>query len=151
MVLDHIGSRWGVLILTALHGGPMRFSALREKIEGISEKMLSQTLRTLTRDGLVYRQVEPSAPPAVSYGLTPLGAGLAGHMQDLFDWLRANADQVIAHQNTADSRAHVLRLTQDGKDYQATALRAEDNAQGELTGALGPGPAVTPLPAGSPG
>ena len=76
---------------------------------------------------------------------------LEADLQATYDWLRANADQVIAHQNTADSRAHVLRLTQDGKDYQATALRAEDNAQGELTGALGPGPAVTPLPAGSPG
>ena len=106
MVLDHIGSRWGVLVLTALRDGPMRFSALGAKIEGISEKMLSQTLRTLSRDGLVYRQVEPSIPPKVSYGLTFLGAGLADHMQQLFDWLRANADQVVAHQHYYDAPAH---------------------------------------------
>ena len=103
VVLDHIGSRWGVLVLTALRDGPMRFSVLGTKIEGISEKMLSQTLRTLSRDGLVYREVDPSAPPKVSYGLTPLGAGLAGHIQQLFDWLRANADQVVAHQRRYDA------------------------------------------------
>jgi DNA-binding HxlR family transcriptional regulator len=106
MVLDHIGSRWGVLVLTALRDGPMRFSVLGAKIEGISEKMLSQTLRTLSRDGLVYRQVEPSIPPRVSYGLTSLGAGLADHMQQLFDWLRTNADQVVAHQRHYDAPAH---------------------------------------------
>jgi DNA-binding HxlR family transcriptional regulator len=105
MVLEHIGSRWGVLVLTALRDGPVRFSALVAKVEGISEKMLSQTLRTLSRDGLVYREVEPSIPPKVSYGLTPLGAGLAGHLQQLFDWLRANADQVVAHQLQYDSPA----------------------------------------------
>jgi DNA-binding HxlR family transcriptional regulator len=103
MVLDHIGSRWGVLTLTALRDGPMRFYALRDKIEGISEKMLSQTLRTLTRDGLVYRQVEPSSPPRVSYGLTPLGQGLAGHLQQLFDWLRVNAGHVVSSQLTYDA------------------------------------------------
>jgi DNA-binding HxlR family transcriptional regulator len=106
MVLDHIGSRWGVLVLTALRDGPMRFSVLGAKIEGISEKMLSQTLRTLSRDGLIYRHVEPSIPPKVSYGLTSLGAGLADHMQQLFDWLRANADQVVAHQHHYDAPAH---------------------------------------------
>jgi DNA-binding HxlR family transcriptional regulator len=105
MVLDHIGSRWGVLVLTALRDGPMRFSVLGAKIEGISEKMLSATLRTLSRDGLVYRHVEPSIPPKVSYGLTPLGAGLADHMQQLFDWLRANADQVVAYQRHYDAPA----------------------------------------------
>jgi DNA-binding HxlR family transcriptional regulator len=105
MVLDHIGSRWGVLIVTALRDGPSRFSALAAKIEGISEKMLSQTLRTLARDGLVYRQVEPSVPPRVSYGLTPLGTGLADHMQQLFDWLRGNAEHVVDHQRHYDAAA----------------------------------------------
>jgi DNA-binding HxlR family transcriptional regulator len=96
MVLDHIGSRWGVLTLVALRDGPLRFYLLRDKIGGISEKMLSQTLRTLSRDGFVYREVEPSIPPQVSYGLTPLGSGLTGHLQELFDWFRANAGEVIS-------------------------------------------------------
>jgi DNA-binding HxlR family transcriptional regulator len=103
MVLDHVGSRWGVLVLTGLRDGPLRFYLLRTKIEGISEKMLSQTLRQLSRDGLVYRQVEPSIPPKVSYGLTPLGAGLAEHMQHLFDWLRINAEEVLASQHHYDA------------------------------------------------
>ncbi len=103
MVLDHIGSRWGVLVLTALCSGPVRFFALRDRIEGISEKMLSQTLRTLVRDGLVYREVEPSSPPRVSYGLTPLGGGLAEHLQQLFDWMRVNAGQVVDHQHKYDA------------------------------------------------
>jgi DNA-binding HxlR family transcriptional regulator len=103
MVLDHVGSRWGVLILTALRDGPLRFYLLRNKIEGISEKMLSQALRQLSRDGLVYRQVEPSIPPQVSYGLTPLGTGLAEHMQHLFDWLKANAGEVLTAQNHYDA------------------------------------------------
>lgn len=106
MVLDHIGSRWGVLVLTALRDGPLRFYLLRTKIEGISEKMLSQTLRTLSRDGLVCRRVEPSIPPKVSYSLTPLGSGLADHMQQLFDWLRANAEHVVAYQHHYDTPAH---------------------------------------------
>jgi DNA-binding HxlR family transcriptional regulator len=103
MVLDHVGSRWGVLILTSLRDGPLRFYELRIKIEGISEKMLSQTLRTLSRDGFVYRQVDPSVPPKVSYGLTKLGRGLAEHLQQLFDWLRINSEEVVAYQHQFDA------------------------------------------------
>ena len=103
MVLDHVGSRWGVLVLTALRDGPLRFSELGAKIDGISEKMLSQNLTTMRRDGLVERQVEPTVPPKVSYELTPFGTGLAEHMHLLVRWIGANAETVVAAQNEFDA------------------------------------------------
>lgn len=69
-VLDHVCSRWGTLILLSLRDRPARFYELRDTIGGISEKMLSQNLRTLTRDGLIHREVEPATPPKVTYSLT---------------------------------------------------------------------------------
>src|SRR4051812_35683440 len=70
-VLAHVTSRWGVLLLVALMGGVHRFSELRRKVGGVSEKMLSQTLRWLEDDGLVLRKAYPTAPPQVEYSLTP--------------------------------------------------------------------------------
>ncbi|KLL11424.1 MULTISPECIES: helix-turn-helix domain-containing protein [Protofrankia] len=105
VVLDHVTSRWGVLVLTGLAAGPLRFHELRTKIEGISEKMLSQTLRTLVRDGLVERTVEPSSPPRVSYSLTPLGEGLTRPLQQLFVWIRDHAQLVSAAQDRHDTRS----------------------------------------------
>ncbi|MEV4896171.1 helix-turn-helix domain-containing protein [Nonomuraea sp. NPDC055795] len=72
-VFTHVTSRWGMLIMVALRDGPLRFYLLRDRIGGISEKMLSQSLRGLVRDGLVHREVEPSVPPKVTYSLTGLG------------------------------------------------------------------------------
>lgn len=103
-VLGHIASRWGVLILTALCGGPLRFSELHGIIGGISEKMLSQTLRTLVRDGLVARAVEPTTPPRVSYELTTLGQGLTESLQQLLDWIRRHTDEVVAAQRSHDQQ-----------------------------------------------
>ncbi|MGO4649202.1 winged helix-turn-helix transcriptional regulator [Nocardia sp. 2YAB30] len=101
-VLDHITSRWGVLILTALGGGPLRFSELHGMIGGISEKMLSQTLRTLVRDGLIARAVEPTTPPRVSYQLTALGQGLTESLQQFLDWIRRHTVEVVAAQRHHD-------------------------------------------------
>ncbi len=81
----------------------LRFSELRESIEGISEKMLSQTLRTLARDGLVWRDVEPSTPPKVTYGLTPLGRGTSQPLARLFGWIRDNATVILAVQAEFDA------------------------------------------------
>ncbi|WP_205015842.1 helix-turn-helix domain-containing protein, partial [Pseudonocardia sp. EV170527-09] len=72
-VLDHVTSKWAVLVLVVLSRGDHRFSALRRAVGGISEKMLAQTLRTLESDGFVHREVVPTTPPQVSYGLTELG------------------------------------------------------------------------------
>ncbi|MEU7839149.1 MULTISPECIES: helix-turn-helix domain-containing protein [unclassified Nonomuraea] len=98
MVLDHVTSRWGVLVLTAMRERPLRFYELRAKIEGISEKMLSQTLRTLVRDGFVLRTVTPSTPPQVSYALTDLGQGITEPLQALSDWIRDHASAILAAQ-----------------------------------------------------
>jgi DNA-binding HxlR family transcriptional regulator len=104
-VLDHVTSRWGVWVLMALREKELRFFELRERIEGISEKMLSQTLRTLVRDGLVWRAVEPSTPPRVTYGLTPLGAGTSEPLAAMFTWLRDHATDILAVQADFDDPA----------------------------------------------
>lgn len=112
MVLDHVTSRWAVLILTAIHDGPLRFSELHAKIEGISEKMLAQTLRTLVEDGLIRRTVHPSTPPTVSYGPTDLGDGITQLLDGLMSWIGEHAAEVYAAQSAyregstpAESRA----------------------------------------------
>jgi DNA-binding HxlR family transcriptional regulator len=104
MIVEHVTSRWAPLILTALGDGTMRFYELRDKIGGISEKVLSQKLRTLVRDGLVARTVEPSTPPKVSYALTPLGTGLADQLQGLIKWIVANGSEILAAQHAHDSK-----------------------------------------------
>jgi DNA-binding HxlR family transcriptional regulator len=101
-VLEHITGRWGMLILAPLGEGPRRFSELHATIGGISEKMLSQTLRTLVRDGLVARTVEPTAPPRVSYELTPLGRGLTKSLEPFLGWIRQHTIDVVAAQRRHD-------------------------------------------------
>lgn len=101
-VLDHVTSRWGVWVLIALRQKELRFFELRETIDGISEKMLSQTLRNLVRDGLIWRRVEPSIPPKVTYGLTALGEGTSEPLAAMFDWIRDNVDGIRETQTAFD-------------------------------------------------
>ncbi|MDX3853687.1 helix-turn-helix domain-containing protein [Streptomyces sp. AK02-01A] len=84
-VVDHVTSRWGIWVLISLRSGSLRFYELRESIQGISEKMLAQTLRALVQDGLVWREVEPTAPPQVTYGLTEFGRDVGEPLTELFD------------------------------------------------------------------
>ncbi|TXS36007.1 winged helix-turn-helix transcriptional regulator [Streptomyces sp. OR43] len=84
-VIDHVTSRWGVWVLISLRGNNLRFYELRESIKGISEKMLAQTLRALVEDGLVWREVEPTTPPQVTYGLTGFGRDVGEPLTALFD------------------------------------------------------------------
>jgi len=96
-VLDHVTSKWGVLVLMALTTEPqLRWGELRRTIEGVSEKMLAQTLRTLERDGLVLRVAHPVIPPHVEYSLTPRGRELTDHLVPLMDWIAGNADAILA-------------------------------------------------------
>lgn len=96
VVLDHVTSKWGVLVLVALSERTLRWGELRRLVEGISEKMLASTLRTLEADGLVLRQATPSIPPRVDYSLTPLGRELAAHLLPLMGWIVRHADAMVA-------------------------------------------------------
>lgn len=95
-VLKHVTSRWGVLLLVALLAGTQRFSDLRRKVGGISEKMLAQTLQWLEADGFVARIAHPVVPPHVEYSLTPLGSEVAGKVEVLADWIEFNLPAIMA-------------------------------------------------------
>ena len=95
-LLDKVGDRWSMLLVSALMGGPRRFSALGRAVPDISKRMLTQTLRNLERDGLVHRDVQPTVPPSVTYSLTPLGESLAGPLLGLIDWAEANFATVLS-------------------------------------------------------
>jgi DNA-binding HxlR family transcriptional regulator len=94
-VLKHVTSRWGVLILVALLGGTHRFSDLRRKVGGVSERMLAQTLQWLEGDGIVLRQSFPVVPPHVEYSLTPLGRAAAEKVEALAEWIEENLPEII--------------------------------------------------------
>lgn len=100
-LLDHIGDRWSTLMLAALANGPQRFSALGRALPDISKRMLTQTLRTLERDGLVDRDVQPTVPPQVTYSLTPLGESFAAPLLGLIDWAEAHFPAVLAARERA--------------------------------------------------
>ncbi|MFF2085159.1 winged helix-turn-helix transcriptional regulator [Nocardia sp. NPDC058176] len=93
-VLQNVASRWGVLALVALREGPYRFSALRRRVDGVSERMLSQTLQALERDGMVHREVLEAIPPRVEYTLTDLGAQVADRLDSLIEVLETNLDAI---------------------------------------------------------
>jgi len=94
-VLRHMTSRWGVLVLIALSQGTLRFSELRRKVGGVSEKMLAQTLVWLEDDGLVIRQAFPVIPPHVEYRLSELGREVGPIVETLADWIESNLPQIM--------------------------------------------------------
>lgn len=104
-VLDHVTSRWGVLILDALREHPYRFNELRRRIGGVSEKMLAQTLQTLERDGFVLRDAHPVIPPRVDYSLTPLGRQAADLTDALKTWVEKHVPDVLEARDRHDARA----------------------------------------------
>lgn len=97
-LLDRIADKWSVLILLLLGHEDLRFNALKRRIEGVSQKMLSQTLRSLERDGLVSRTVVATVPVTVTYAITPLGRGLIGSLQSMIDWAETHMPEVAAAQ-----------------------------------------------------
>ncbi|AEX54365.1 winged helix-turn-helix transcriptional regulator [Rahnella aquatilis] len=94
-ILRHITSRWGLLILIALSDNTLRFSELRRKVGGVSEKMLAQTLQSLEEDGFIDRRSYPVVPPHVEYSLTPLGIEVKDQVAGLADWLESNLHRVM--------------------------------------------------------
>ncbi|WP_428241173.1 winged helix-turn-helix transcriptional regulator [Gynuella sp.] len=103
-VLQDVTSRWGVLILFSLLGGTHRFSELRKKITGVSEKMLSQTLQALENDGFVKRIAHPVIPPHVEYQLTETGVEVARRVEELVNWIEINIGDIVVAQNQYDER-----------------------------------------------
>ncbi|WP_399129876.1 winged helix-turn-helix transcriptional regulator [Actinacidiphila sp. ITFR-21] len=103
-VLEHLTSRWGVLVLCALLGGTRRFGELRREVGEVSEKMLTQTLRTLERDGFVRRVAHPVIPPHVDYDLTALGEQAARQIRALSRWTEEHLPDVSAARDAYDTR-----------------------------------------------
>ncbi|MDF0541947.1 helix-turn-helix domain-containing protein [Sphingobium sp. H39-3-25] len=104
-LLDRIADKWSTLILLILDGEPMRFNGLKRRIEGISQKMLSQTLKALERDGLVSRVAEATVPVTVTYSITPLGRALVISLQAMIDWAETRMGEVEAAQRAYDARS----------------------------------------------
>jgi DNA-binding HxlR family transcriptional regulator len=103
-VLHRVGDKWSVLIVDLLGEGPMRFSDLRRSVEGISQRMLTLTLRGLERDGLVTRTVFPEIPPRVEYELTRLGKTLLEPIQGLAEWAERNRTSIQEARDKFDKR-----------------------------------------------
>ena len=103
-ILDRVGDKWAVLILLLVRDEPMRFNALRRTIEGISQKMLSQVLKSLERDGLIKRRAIATVPVTVEYSITPLGATLAVAVDPLRDWAERNLKEVLNAQRRYDDQ-----------------------------------------------
>ncbi len=95
-ILDHIAGKWTVLIIDALADGTLRYTDLRHRIDGISQKMLTQTLRQLENDGFVSRTVHPTIPPRVDYTLTELGHSLRTPIAALREWIETNINRIEA-------------------------------------------------------
>lgn len=101
VILSHVCSRWGVLVLVVLRSGMHRFSELRRKIGGVSEKMLSQTLQNLEHDGFVERKALPVVPPHVEYRLTPMGEEVALQVDSLACWIENNLPRIMQRRESA--------------------------------------------------
>lgn len=101
-VLDHLGDKWSTLLIMVLADGPRRFSAIRRAVPDISQRMLTQTLRDLERDGLLDRQVFPTKPPSVEYSLTPLGRSLLEPLAALVAWASASHPAIRASRAAHD-------------------------------------------------
>ena len=112
-VLDHVTSKWGVLVLLALsEAETLRWSDLRRRAEGVSEKMLAQTLRTLESDGLVSRTALPVVPPHVEYALTPTGQEVGALLHPLMAWIAANADDILERDRLRTGERSLICLAQ---------------------------------------
>lgn len=104
-ILDVLANKWTMLVMGALSGGPMRFGELRRRLDGITQKMLTQTLRTLERDGLITRTVYPTIPPKVEYTATELGESVTALLHAIRVWSEDNINAVLDARDAYDARA----------------------------------------------
>jgi DNA-binding HxlR family transcriptional regulator len=103
-ILNRVGDQWSLLVIFTLEEGALRFGALRKKIEGVSPRVLTQTLRALERDGLVTRTAFATIPPRVDYAITDLGLSLAAAMRPVSQWAERNQSRIDAAREFFDAR-----------------------------------------------
>ncbi len=103
-VIDHLGDKWSTLLIIVLAGGPQRFNAIKRAVPDISQRMLTQTLRDLQRDGLITRQVFPTQPPSVEYRLSEMGKSLLQPLATLIDWAQAHHGAIRDARATYDGQ-----------------------------------------------
>ncbi|MGX1771429.1 winged helix-turn-helix transcriptional regulator [Nocardia brasiliensis] len=103
-ILDRVADKWSLLVIALLDQQSLRFTELKRKIDGVSQRMLTRTLRHLERDGLVERTVYPTVPPRVDYALTPLGASLHTTIKALVTWTETHQPEIVAARNAYDRR-----------------------------------------------
>lgn len=104
-ILDQIGDKWSMMVLAVLLPSPKRFNGIKRQLEGITQRVLTQTLRKLERNGMVRRRVIGGSPPGVEYSITPLGRSLQEPFGALYDWTLAHIDTIQKHQETYDRDA----------------------------------------------
>jgi len=115
-VLNRVGDKWSVLIVSLLGEQPRRFNELRRMIQGISQRMLTLTLRGLERDGLVSRKIFPTIPPRVEYALTPLGRTLLAPVQALAEWAGEHRLEIQEARNAFDAQAQAESALEESED-----------------------------------
>lgn len=104
-ILDQIGDKWSMMVLAVLVSRPHRFNAVKRRLEGVTQRVLTQTLRKLERNGMIRRRVLGGSPPGVEYALTPLGRSLQKPFAALHEWTLAHIDAIHKHQETYDRRS----------------------------------------------
>jgi DNA-binding HxlR family transcriptional regulator len=114
-VLDRVGDKWSLSVIHVLGGGTRRFSDLRRGIDGISQRMLTVTLRGLERDGLVSRTVHPTVPPRVDYALTPMGRTLLETVCNLVHWAEQHLADIDSARAAFDRRSNALNASVNGR------------------------------------
>ncbi len=113
-ILDRIADKWSLLVIALLEDRMMRFNELRREVDGISQRMLTVTLRHLERDGLVCRTVYAEVPPRVEYCLSPLGKTLLGTIQSLVDWTEEHQSEIAGARAEFDARQGAARVPASG-------------------------------------
>lgn len=112
-ILDQIGDKWSMMVLAVLRPSPKRFNGIKRQLEGITQRVLTQTLRKLERNGMVLRRVIGGSPPGVEYAITPLGRSLQEPFAALYDWTLAHIDTIQKHQASYDRDAEATTRRPD--------------------------------------
>ncbi|GAA4060939.1 helix-turn-helix domain-containing protein [Actinomadura miaoliensis] len=125
-ILDRIADKWSLLVIALLDQCPMRFTELRREVDGISQRMLSKTLRCLERDGLVSRTVHATVPPRVDYALTPMGQTLHATIRPLVTWTEQHQRQIAEARDAYDRRVAAEKeiAAREAAERDAIARRA---------------------------